>query len=76
MQLISWNIRFAPEYLVPLAVDEKFPWKLRSKGIASFVEQQDVQVFATQEGNFEQLRDLDSKLKKLKLYSDSEPVIH
>lgn len=68
MNLASWNIRFAPEFLDPPKVEDQFPWDNRAKGIAEFIETTGVHILATQEGNDLQLRDLNSKLANLELY--------
>ena len=67
LNIASWNIRYAPELVTNDAPAESFPWSSRVLGMGKMLAELDLTILATQEGNKQQLSDLDETLPNLEM---------
>ena len=67
LNIASWNIRYAPELVTNDAPTESFPWRSRVLGMGKMLAELDLTILATQEGNKQQLSDLDETLPNLEM---------
>lgn len=65
MTIATWNIRFAPEHILPDHSPELYPWHKRAKGIGVKTDKLNISILATQEGNKAQLDELSHQLPAL-----------
>jgi endonuclease/exonuclease/phosphatase family metal-dependent hydrolase len=76
LKIASWNIRYAPELVTQEAIAESYPWHARVLGMGQMIEELDVTILATQEGNREQLSSLSKMIPNLEMVEDHRAWSH